>query len=188
MRLTSRRVPWRLFALSFFFLLLGFFIGYMVGAGLSESLVEYLKKFYGGAFNVPLPMLTLLIFINNFVKSFAAMLLGVAIGIPSILFIFTNGLVLGVLGYAIIKDYGLWFFLAGILPHGILEIPAVVLSVALGIRLGMAVVRRIRHVEVSMAETLQKCIESYFRIVLPLLAIAAVVESYVTPLIIEFAV
>ena len=183
--LASGKIPWTLSFLSLLILLVSFTVGYMFGGQLSEPLIETLKELYGETFNLPLPLLTILIFVNNFVKSFAAMLLGVVLGIPPLLFIFTNGLVLGIIGYAIIRDYGVWFFLAGILPHGVLEIPAVILSVALGVKLGLAVLGKFRHREVSVKETLLSCIRSYLFVVLPLLAIAAFIESHITPLILR---
>ena len=185
--LTSGKIPWKLSFLSLLILLASFTIGYVLGGQLSEPLIEILKKLYGETFNLPLPLLTILIFANNFAKSFVAMLLGIILGIPPLLFIFANGLILGIIGYAIVRDYGIWFFLAGILPHGVLEIPAVILSVALGVKLGLAVLGKFKHREVSVKETLLSCIRSYLFVVLPLLAIAAFVESHITPLILRLA-
>jgi uncharacterized membrane protein SpoIIM required for sporulation/ABC-type transport system involved in multi-copper enzyme maturation permease subunit len=78
------------------------------------------------------------------------------------------------------------FFAAAVLPHGVLEIPAVVLSTALSVRLGAAFMARPQGLTVSEGWlwALADLVKVFFALVLPLLALAAVVEVYVTPLIV----
>ena len=74
---------------------------------------------------------------------------------------------------------------AAILPHGIIELPMILLSAALGTRLGMMTFSRIKK-EVSnedILSELKRSISFYFRWILPLLFIAAVIETLITPIV-----
>jgi uncharacterized membrane protein SpoIIM required for sporulation len=76
-------------------------------------------------------------------------------------------------------------FLAGILPHGIFEIPALMLASAAVLRIGVALVTP--QTGKSMGEVMLGLLAEWARVflglVIPLLAVAAVIEAYVTPLL-----
>ena len=67
-------------------------------------------------------------------------------------------------------------------PHGVIEIPVILLATALGLTVGMEsarwLIRRERRVKSRLSEGLRV----YVRWILPGLAIAAIVEVFVTPL------
>ncbi|WKZ42815.1 MAG: stage II sporulation protein M [Anaerolineales bacterium] len=124
---------------------------------------------------------TLIIFILGMV-SFGT--LGVAFFIGNI------GLVGGVLGGAAIIGFSpVLTFVAGVLPHGIFELTAFFLATAAMLKSGAQLVTP--QPEKSLSEILMISIADWFRvfigIVLPLLAIAAVIEVYVTPILIRIA-
>jgi uncharacterized membrane protein SpoIIM required for sporulation/ABC-type transport system involved in multi-copper enzyme maturation permease subunit len=106
------------------------------------------------------------------------------------LFIGNIALVGGVLGGAHLVGYSpLLAFAAGILPHGIFELSAVFLATAAMLKVGAQLVTP--QPDKSLGEVLLLSLADWFRIfigiVLPLLAIAALVEIYVTPLLIKMA-
>jgi len=106
------------------------------------------------------------------------------------LFIGNIALVGGVLGAAHLVGYSpLVAFAAGILPHGMFELSAVCLATAAMLKVGAQLVTP--QPDKSLGETLLLSLADWFRIfvgiVLPLLAIAAVIEIYVTPLLIKLA-
>lgn len=73
-------------------------------------------------------------------------------------------------------------FLFGILPHGILEIPALLISMSIGIYLcknitGSLFGRKNRN----KLDDLKNVIRVFFTIVIPLLILAGLLECYVTP-------
>lgn len=70
-----------------------------------------------------------------------------------------------------------------ILPHGIFELPANVLGDACGIYLCTSVIRFLlkKRDRVETREEIIGCIRVYLYIVIPLLLIAAPIESFVTP-------
>ena len=106
------------------------------------------------------------------------------------LFIGNIALVGGVLGAAQLVGYSpLLAFVAGILPHGIFELSAIVFATAAMLKVGAQLVTP--QSEKSLGEVLLLSLADWLRVfvglVLPLLAIAAVIEIYVTPLLIQLA-
>jgi len=106
------------------------------------------------------------------------------------LFIGNIALVGAVLGAAHLVDYSpLLAFTAGILPHGIFELTAVFLATAAMLKTGAQLVTP--QGDKSLGEMLLVSLADWFRIfvglVLPLLAIAALIEIYLTPLLIKLA-
>lgn len=131
-----------------------------------------------GSFNV------LALFTNNL----RAMLLGVLYGfIP---FLYLPALALGVnaaiLGMLASLIDGQWLLAAGILPHGIFELPALFLSLAAGLCLCKNINVYIRKNEKGvMKPLLLNILRVVVLLVLPLLVIAAVMETYVTPALMQ---
>jgi uncharacterized membrane protein SpoIIM required for sporulation/ABC-type transport system involved in multi-copper enzyme maturation permease subunit len=78
-------------------------------------------------------------------------------------------------------------FLAGVLPHGIFELPALLIGSAVVLYIGAALVTP--QTGKSMGEVIIELMADWAKIflgvVVPLLAVAAVVEAYVTPLLLE---
>lgn len=78
----------------------------------------------------------LIIFVNNTVKSFIAMVSGVFLGIIPVFFLFINGFIIGLVIFVSGKEVGYVETMARIIPHGILEIPAIILACSYGLWLG----------------------------------------------------
>ncbi|MDK2795597.1 MAG: stage sporulation protein [Archaeoglobaceae archaeon] len=114
-----------------------------------------------------------LILINNSIKSFIAMILGIFFGIVPLFFLFANGLIIGFFAKLIGEKIGLFHFLLLLLPHGILEIPAVILACSYGFWLGIEFAKSRKNI----AEKLSFAIGRYLKIVLPMLIIAAMIET-----------
>jgi uncharacterized membrane protein SpoIIM required for sporulation len=79
--------------------------------------------------------------------------------------------------------------LNGILPHGILEIPALILASAATLHIGVVLVTP--QVGRSMGEVVLELLAGWVKIVvglvIPMLFIAAVIETYITPLLLVSA-
>lgn len=126
------------------------------------------------------------LFYNNLHASFLSILYGL---IPflylSVLSIGTNALLLGVFA-ALYQQQGIGLaaYLVGTLPHGIFELTALILSCAMGLLLCTTVTDRLRKKSsVSLLQLLGDCSRVFLCAVVPLLLIAALVESYITPLL-----
>ena len=129
-----------------------------------------------------------LIFGHNTQAVFATLLLGIfSLGVLGVLVFMLN---MGVVGAALAlfqtMGFSAWrIFLLGILPHGILEIPAIMLASAGVLYLGAILVTP--NPSKTMGEVFLRGLADWFKIavglVIPLLAIAAAIETYITPLL-----
>ncbi|HXD08738.1 MAG TPA: stage II sporulation protein M [Anaerolineales bacterium] len=106
------------------------------------------------------------------------------------LFMVNMALIGGFLGGASLIHFSPFLvFVVAILPHGIFELTAVIISTAAVLKLGAMLVTP--QPDKSLGEIFLLSLADWFRVfiglVVPLLAIAAVVEVYVTPQIIKMA-
>ena len=122
------------------------------------------------------------IFANNSLKAFASMILGMGFGIIPVLFVVLNGVIIGIVVAVIGSKMGMLVTLALLIPHGILEIPAILISTSYGLDLGIASFRRLRGEDVDLNEALIKNLKKFVRIPLPMLLVAALIETYITPM------
>lgn len=125
-----------------------------------------------------------------FLNNLQAMTLSVLYGFIPFLFLpalslGVNSVILGVLAaYYSNNSFSLLVLLAGILPHGICELPALFLSLGAGLCLCKNINAYIRKNEKGvMKPLLLNILRTVCILVLPLLAVAAVMETYVTPLV-----
>lgn len=132
------------------------------------------------------------LFANNVVASALSMLYGV---IPflylSAISLGTNALLIGAFGALCQQNgFGLFRYFVGIAPHGIFELPALVIACALGLLLcktGTARLRR-RGEACRFLPRLRDCFRAFLILVLPLLLLAALTETYLTPLLLNLVI
>ena len=162
-----------------FSLVMGFYLGDKIPIDLLEELLGTLPDV--GNMN----LLTLFLFIlgNNLFKSLLWMLSGVLFSVPSLLFTVLNGFFIGWLSHSVRIENGLLFTVVALVPHGIIEVPTVLLSSAAGMALGYQLVNRIRG-RGSLRAELGKALRLFIWRIAPLLLLAAIVEVTVTPLVI----
>jgi len=132
---------------------------------------------------LPSYLLFFFIFINNSIKILLAMLLGVMFGLVPLLFILLNAFIIGVVLYVSSMKIGMWSSIMLILPHGIIEIPALILGCSYGLWLGKKLILKIIGKNVSMTDCIKYSITQYVKFIMPMLMIAALIETYITPLI-----
>ncbi len=123
--------------------------------------------------------LFLFIFGTNTAKAFLVMIFGTFFGIAPALFVIFNGFVLGLMGTLVAFSEGVRFFTLGIAPHGIFEIPGVIIASAYGLMLGNAFFQKLRR-RGPFKPALLTALRQFGVVVLPLLAIAAFIEVFVT--------
>ncbi len=80
--------------------------------------------------------LTNFIFLNNLQSSFFGLIFGVLFGIFPLIATVVNGYLLGFIASMSVEGEG-FLILLRILPHGIFELPAIFISLALGLKLGI---------------------------------------------------
>jgi len=156
-----------------------FFIGELT-EGQYEALQEMAEIVFSGS---PLRGITYLL-VNNLLASLMVMLLGVIIGIPTLLGLFTNGVLLGSVG-AVLAQEGIpvfSFVLMGIMPHGIFELPAFFLSAAFGLKVGFHLIFPLPGKKRGESlVTIWREYWSVFPLILKFLVLAAALEVLVTP-------
>ena len=123
--------------------------------------------------------LAVIIFLNNSIKVLAAMVLGIVFGVFPIFFLFVNGYLIGIIA----QYYGPVIFLAGIVPHGIFEISALLLGAGAGISLGWTALKKRSELKTELNQSLIM----FLKIVVPLLLVASLIETFITPMILDTA-
>jgi len=96
----------------------------------------------------------------------------------------SNGFLLGIVGYSAVQKAGFLFLAAGIVPHGIIELPVVLVSIAIGLRLGYLLALTLQREGGPSGET-RIAVHFLWRWVAPLLFLAAAIETFITPIAIS---
>lgn len=120
------------------------------------------------------------IFLNNVITGFCAILLGIILGLFPALVIFANGELLGILMSISREAQELATFFTGIFPHGIIEIPVLIFCASMGIKIGKKSVQKIFKKKVSIKEELKSALLFFFQFLTPLLLLAAIIEIFIT--------
>ena len=98
-----------------------------------------------------------------------------------------NTMALGVLAsWYIAQGYSIVAFLAAVLPHGLAEFPALILAFGVGLYVCGQVTRRLFRRDESALhiwDCLVRISRMLLLVLIPLLAVAAILEAYVTPLV-----
>jgi len=84
--------------------------------------------------------LILFIINNNMMSSFYGLILGIFLGIIPLGIILINGYVLGFVANKAVNSGGI-LILWKLFPHGIFEIPAVMISIGLGLKIGILLIK-----------------------------------------------
>ena len=128
------------------------------------------------------------IFLNNVIALCATIALGGFFMILPIYFLLINGALLGYFAEQFVQKGELDAFLKGIVPHGIIEIPAICIAAAFGIRFGVLVIKGLIKLPYASRRkqagrdfgVFFKQILSLLVILIGLLAVAALIESTVS--------
>ena len=166
--------------------LLGFAAGMLFPDMAQQTLQNFAAQVeqLGLTADVPQSQLMLTLFFNNITAALLSMLYGIIPFLPlSALALGTNALMLG--AFAAIyqqQGLGLGVYLLGILPHGIFELTALVLSCALGLLICRTGSERIlKKSDVPFFRRTLDCIRVFLSFAVPLLLLAALIEAYITP-------
>lgn len=148
-----------------------------------------LQELFGIIDDAPNIVAAALIFMNNFLAMAQMLLLGFLAGLSPLITLFLNGALMGaVAGLLQQEGMSLWSFLVlGVLPHGVFELASFFICGAIGLKLGYHCVasplpgktrgESFRHIWKEAISVLP--------LVVLLLAVAAVVETYLTPSLLQ---
>lgn len=137
---------------------------------------------------VPLPQSALfgIILVNNVFALLVSFALSPLFCLVPILALTINGWFLATIATMVIQEESIGFVLAGLLPHGVFELPALILGEAAALSFGAAVVVSLFKKEKrSLVLPSLKRNLRYLMLALLLLVPAAIIETYITPLLLS---
>ncbi|MFC2013691.1 stage II sporulation protein M [Chloroflexota bacterium] len=123
-----------------------------------------------------------------FIKNASALLLSFVFSpilcLVPILSLTANGWLLAFVSSIVVQETSLGFVLASLLPHGIFEIPALIIGQAAALSLGaMVIMALLKKKRRSLLLPNLKQNLKYLLLALVLLLPAAIIETYITPLL-----
>ena len=134
---------------------------------------------------VPFKFLTVILILA---KNVSALLLSFALSpifcLMPILALTVNGWLIAFISAIVIQEESLGFVLAGLLPHGIFELPAFILGEAAALSFGaMAILALFKKERRNLLLPSLKQNLRYLMVAFVLLVPAAIIEIYITPLL-----
>jgi len=160
-------------------------MGTVHNPALGNELLSLFQKEIAGQITLENPVdMCLKIFANNLEACILLFLGGATFGILTLLILSLNGIVIGAVSEIISKGHSVLFIAAAIVPHGIFEIPAFIIASALGFSMAQALIAEWFGTADTSTEA-QRLARSFLLYVLPLIAVAAVVEAFITPAVIQ---
>lgn len=174
-------LPYILISASIF--LLGIISGYYfaeVYPSESGKLLSLLEKTYKPILEMNKVSQVLFVFLKNGVTSFFIIISGVIFGFLPVVSLISNGEILGVLANFTLEKSSIFYFLLGILPHGVIEIPCFLISSAIGLKIGKTLIKKIFGKGGSLKEELNLGLNTFLRIILVFLFLAAIIEVLIS--------
>ena len=165
---------------------IGLAFGLTASAGIPGIIAEditTLKELAGLLASLPLPLVVVLLFIKNVSVMVIGFALSPILCLAPALALVVNGWVLGLVSVIVSQEKSLGYVLAGLLPHGIFELPALILAQAAALSFGtMAILALFKRERRNLLLPNLKQNLRYLVVALVLLVPAAIIETYVTPL------
>jgi stage II sporulation protein M len=160
-------------------------VGTMQNPAIGENLMKLFEKEVAGQImGKDTTDIFVKLFFNNLEACILLFLGGASFGILTIFIMSLNGILIGAIMEIVHKEHSVAFVAAAILPHGVFEIPAFIISGALGILLAQSLINEWYN-GADTAEDAKKFGRTFILYVIPLVAIAAFVEAFITPIIIH---
>jgi stage II sporulation protein M len=139
-------------------------------------------------FLAPLPQAA--VFILIYIRNVSVVLMSFAFSpffclVPAAA-LFINGWFIGIVSILVLREESIGFLLSGLLPHGVLELPALIMAEAVALSFGTAVVLALfnKGKRGLVLPNLRNNFK-YLIISVVLLFIAAIIETFLTPLLLD---
>jgi len=146
-------------------------IGYFFPMFFTEEILEVLKSLALAFEGLTTFQIIIKILFNNSMVTLLTIIMGIIFGILPLWTTIQNGYIIGFIINKVIESEGplvLW----RLLPHGIFELPAIFISIGLGLKIGEKVIKR-DNPGLFLLDSLRV----FLLIILPLLIIAAIIEG-----------
>ncbi|MFH1503433.1 MAG: stage II sporulation protein M [Candidatus Diapherotrites archaeon] len=163
---------WIIVILFFVSALIGFFVP--IPDGLQKTILDYLGQILERTQGMSQMELIWFILFNNLQSGFFGMIFGFLLGFFPVIITLVNGYVLGYVSSVTVSSAGTSSLL-NLLPHGVFELPAIFISLGLGLKFGTFIFRKNKGE--SFRDFLINSVRVFVFIVIPLLIIAAIIEG-----------
>jgi stage II sporulation protein M len=157
------------FSVIFFFVIA--LIGFLFPVFFREGVINFIRDLTSQIGDGLFEIIGFIIY-NNAKASLFAIILGVGFGIFPMISLIVNGYVLGFVARLSTDQQGI-FVLWRLLPHGIFELPAVLISIGIGLRLGTELIINRK----KFGDKFFGAMRVFLLIILPLLIIAGIIEG-----------
>jgi len=173
-------------SIAVFLFCVGLLVGLATPADMIGLLAEEINAFEEfGSILVPFSIATVfLIFIRNTTIVLLSFVLSPFLCLVPALVLVVNGWFLGIVSMLILQEESLGFLLSGLLPHGLVELPALFLGEAAAISFGVFIIIALfkKDTRDKLLPRIKKSF-TYLIISCALLLPAAIIETYITPLL-----
>jgi stage II sporulation protein M len=163
-------------------------IGWQIGSSDPETsrlVIAQLEEKFSSVKNAAAEEIFFFIFINNTLIDAAAIFLFFIGGLVPVLLLAGNGLTIGLVVNLLRQDFSTTQLIAALIPHGIIEIPAFLMAGAVGFWLNWQMILRIFYKK-PFFSSLKSAFFFFLIIIVPLNFTAALIETFITPLILNF--
>jgi len=168
----TKNFIWAVVILFLIFALIGFFIH--PPAELEKIILSYIMQILEKTRGMSLFELISFIFFNNMQTGFFGIILGFLVGLFPVILTLVNGYVLGYVSFLAVSSGGASSLL-NLLPHGIFELPAIFISLGLGLKFGTFIFEKNKGA--FFKEFFINSLKVFVFIIIPLLIIAAIIEG-----------
>lgn len=181
---------WVIIAVGLFVIGLG--IGFIISATMPASIVRLLSEELStleelGTIFGPFQATTaVFIFLKNFSALLLSFIFSPILCLLPILALALNGLLVSFVSVIVVQEKSLGFILAGLLPHGIFEIPALIIGEAAALSFGATAILAL--IFKDRRKLLLPNLKQNFRYLMlafALLVPAAIIETFITPLLLR---
>lgn len=167
-----------------------FVISIVVGLATPDSIsrlmaedIAALEELAGMLASLPPALIAVIIFLKNSLSLLVSFFLSPILCLTPLLALTINGWLVGWISAIVIEKESLGVLLAGLLPHGVIEIPAFIIGEAAALSFGSLVIVSLFKKETrSLLWPRFKQNLRYLAIALALLVPAALIEAFITPL------
>jgi stage II sporulation protein M len=174
----SKKFIFIIIGLFSFFVIMGFLVP--LPQALYDKLINFIKQLLEQTKNMSQFELIKFIIINNVKSTFSGLFFGVILGIYPLIGAVANGYILGFVSALSVGSEGiasLW----KIFPHGIFELPAIFISLGLGLKMGTFILKK-KKIE-TFKNYLINSLRVFLLVIIPLLLIAGIIEGTLIALI-----
>lgn len=157
--------------------LISIFIGYLFPVFFKEQVLKLIEEIVKETEGLGLFRLIIYIMLNNIQSAFSGIIFGLFFGIVPVTIAVVNGYILGFVANKTINSDGI-FILWKLFPHGIFELPAILISIGLGLKLGIFIfISKSKNKKKEFLDLLLDSLRVFVFILIPLLILAAIIEG-----------